>query len=149
MDSRFSDPEAHPATWEEVETILADAELYWITTVRGNGRPHVAPLVGLWHDGAFVFCTGEREQKYRNLEHAPYVAVTTGANTWQAGTDVVVEGEAVQVVGRATLQSLADTFLTKYGEATRTARPASASDSRLVTRLRRPPYDGPSACPAP
>jgi nitroimidazol reductase NimA-like FMN-containing flavoprotein (pyridoxamine 5'-phosphate oxidase superfamily) len=119
LDPRFSEETAHPAAWPDVEAQLTGAESYWITTVRADGRPHVAPLVGLWHDGTFVFCTGDTEQKYRNLEHAPYVAVTTGASTWQAGTDVVVEGVARTVSGRQRLQELADAFLAKYGEAWR------------------------------
>lgn len=36
------------------EELLAAAELYWITSVRSDGRPHVTPLVGQRcgsHDG--------------------------------------------------------------------------------------------------
>ena len=58
------------------------------------------PLVGVWHDGAFAFCTGPEEQKQRNLDANPHVAVTTGntgASGWDAGKDVVVEGTAVRV----------------------------------------------------
>ena len=58
------------------------------------------PLVGVWHDGAFAFCTGGEEQKQRNLDANPHVAVTTGstgAHGWRAGKDVVVEGTAVRV----------------------------------------------------
>ena len=46
-----------------------------------------------------MFCTGPTEQKARNLEHARFVAVTTGVNTWQDGLDVVVEGTAERVTG--------------------------------------------------
>ena len=58
------------------------------------------PLVGVWRDGAFAFCTGADEQKQRNLDANPQVAVTTGstgANGWDSGKDVVVEGTAVRV----------------------------------------------------
>ena len=51
--------------------MLEGAELYWLTTVRADGRPHVTPLIGVWHDGAVHFCTGPREQKARNLETQP------------------------------------------------------------------------------
>ncbi len=74
------------------------------------------PLIGLWRDGAFWFCTGPGEQKARNLEHETQVAVTTGTNTWADGTDVVVEGNAHRVTDRARLQELADAYLAKYGE---------------------------------
>ena len=47
FDSRFSDPEASATPWAEAERALAEAELYWLTTVRADGRPHVTPLIGL------------------------------------------------------------------------------------------------------
>jgi nitroimidazol reductase NimA-like FMN-containing flavoprotein (pyridoxamine 5'-phosphate oxidase superfamily) len=95
--------------------VLDNAELYWLTTVRADGRPHVTPLIGVHEDGAVHFCTGLAEQKARNLEHSSKVAVTTGNNTWAKGLDVVVEGTAVRVVDRDALQRLADAYEAKYG----------------------------------
>ena len=114
LDTRFSEATEAPP-WPTVDAALTDAELYWITTVRADGRPHVTPLVGLWADDTFVFCTGPAEQKARNLEHRAAVAVTTGVNTWHDGLDVVVEGVAERVTGRAVLQKLADGYRDKYG----------------------------------
>jgi PPOX class probable F420-dependent enzyme len=116
IDPRFGDPTASPPSWADVEQLLAGAELYWLTTVRADGRPHVTPLVGVWTDGVFAFCTGVGEQKQRNLTRSPLVAVTTGTNTWQAGTDVVVEGRAERVLGRDRLKPLADAWVAKYGK---------------------------------
>jgi general stress protein 26 len=116
IDRRFSDPSAEPTPWGTTERALEGAELYWISTVRADGRPHVTPLVGLWHDGAAHFCTGLREQKYRNLEHNPNVAITTGTNSWAQGLDVVVEGTVRQVTDNAELQRIADAYVAKYGE---------------------------------
>ncbi len=116
IDSRFSDPTATAPAWESVEALLDDAELYWLTTVRSDGRPHVTPLVGIWRDGRFVFCTGAGEQKHLNLQHSPLVAVTTGSNGWQSGTDVVVEGAAERITGRERLRPLAEAWLHKYGD---------------------------------
>jgi Pyridoxamine 5'-phosphate oxidase len=115
IDSRFSDPNAGPTPWVEAVRVLEKAELYWITTVRPDGRPHVTPLIGLLHDGAMHFCTGLREQKARNLEHSPKVALTTGNNTWNKGLDVVVEGNALRVSDQQALQELADAYESKYG----------------------------------
>jgi len=115
VDDRFSQPEADATTWDEVVDVLTRAELYWITTVRAEGRPHVTPLIGAMHDGAMHICTGLREQKARNLETNDAVALTTGNNTWAAGLDVVVEGRAVRVTGRDALQPVADTIEAKYG----------------------------------
>jgi nitroimidazol reductase NimA-like FMN-containing flavoprotein (pyridoxamine 5'-phosphate oxidase superfamily) len=116
VDTRFSDPSAGPTAWADAERVLVDAELYWLTTVRADGRPHVTPLIGVFHDGALHFCTGRREQKHRNLDANPRVALTTGANAWAAGTDVVVEGTAVPVTAHDELHALADAYVAKYGE---------------------------------
>ncbi|HEY4277972.1 MAG TPA: pyridoxamine 5'-phosphate oxidase family protein [Conexibacter sp.] len=115
IDRRFSDPSAGPTAWADAQRSLAEAELYWLTTVRADGRPHVTPLIGVLADGAMHFCTGPDEQKARNLGHHREVALTTGTNSWNAGLDVVVEGAAVRVTGRATLQRLADAIEAKYG----------------------------------
>jgi hypothetical protein len=117
IDSRFSDPAAGPTPWSDAVRVLEGAELYWLTTVRVDGRPHVTPLIGVAEDEAVHFCTGLREQKARNLEHSSRVALTTGNNTWAAGLDVVVEGAAVRVSDRDALQRLADAYERKYGGA--------------------------------
>ena len=115
IDSRFSDPDAGPTPWSAAAQALERAELYWLTTVRADGRPHVTPLIGVAQDGAVHFCTGLREQKARNLEARREVALTTGNNTWARGLDIVVEGTAVRVTDRDALQSLADAYEAKYG----------------------------------
>ena len=105
LDTRFSEA-SEPVGWQQVSDALAAAELYWLTTVRKDGRPHITPLVGAWVDDAFVFCTGPEEQKAQNLGHSTSVAVTTGVNTWNDGLDVVVEGDAERVTGRDVLTKL-------------------------------------------
>src|ERR687893_492481 len=110
FDGRFSDPEAAPTPWADAERVLEASELYWLTTVRADGRPHVTPLIGVLEDDAMHFCTGLGEQKARNLEHSDRVALTTGNNAWAQGLDVVVEGRAVRVVDRDRLQRLADAY---------------------------------------
>ena len=115
IDRRFSDPSAEPTPWATTEAALTAAELYWITTVRADGRPHVTPLVGLAEDATVYFCTGLREQKARNLEQNPQVVLTTGTNAWAHGLDVVVEGTAVRITDNDELQRLADAYEAKYG----------------------------------
>ena len=119
IDPRYGDASATPPPWSEIERRLTDAQLYWIVTVRPDGRPHAVPLVGVWHDGAFAFCTGAEEQKHRNLEGDPRVAVatgSTGAGAWDGGREVVVEGTAVRVRDHDALQELADAWSAKYGD---------------------------------
>jgi len=116
FDSRFSDPAAEATPWEEARAALERAELYWLTTVRADGRPHVTPLIGVHHDGAVHFVTGTGEQKFRNLAHSRKVALTTGTNTWAEGLDVVVEGEAVRITDTAELERIAEAIEAKYGD---------------------------------
>jgi general stress protein 26 len=114
LDSRFSDPDAEPTSWDDAVRALESAELFWITTVRADGRPHVTPLVAVWLDGAIHFCTGAAEQKAVNLRTNPHVILTTGCNSWDHGLDVVVEGDAVQVTDDETLKRLAEAWRTKW-----------------------------------
>ncbi len=119
IDPRYGDASATAPPWNDIERLLADAQLYWIITVRADGRPHAVPLVGVWHEGAFAFCTGAEEQKQRNLDSNPQVAITTGstgANGWDRGKDIVVEGTAVRVTNAEALQALAAAWFAKYGE---------------------------------
>ncbi len=85
LDQRFSEA-TEPTTWPAAAAALQAAGLYWLTTVRGDGRPHVTPLVGVWTDDAFVFCTGPSEQKARNLQAGAAVVSqpepTRGMRAW-------------------------------------------------------------------
>jgi nitroimidazol reductase NimA-like FMN-containing flavoprotein (pyridoxamine 5'-phosphate oxidase superfamily) len=114
LDSRFSDPNAVATEWEETRRKLEQAELFWISTVRENGRPHVTPLVAVWLDDAIYFATGETEQKAVNLRANANVILTTGCNEWDGGLDVVVEGEAVRVTDEEILERLAEAWKTKW-----------------------------------
>jgi general stress protein 26 len=114
IDPRFSDPEAAATEWSETLRIISDAQLFWISTVRASGHPHVTPLVAVWLDGALHFTTGAQEQKALNLSANPHVALTTGCNSWQDGVDVVVEGVAAQVTDHARLTRLAEAWRAKW-----------------------------------
>ena len=94
--------------------MLEAAELFWISTVRRDGRPHVTPLPAVWNADRLHFCTGAGEQKAVNLAGNPHVALTTGSNRWKEGLDLVVEGDAVQVTDDARLRTLADLWRSKY-----------------------------------
>jgi general stress protein 26 len=114
LDARFSDEKTEPTSWDDTVRTLEAAELFWITTVRADGRPHVTPLVAVWLDGAIHFTTGAEEQKAVNLRANPHVILTTGCNTWDGGLDVVVEGEAVRTTDDAMLPRLAEAWRTKW-----------------------------------
>ncbi|HEY1484601.1 MAG TPA: pyridoxamine 5'-phosphate oxidase family protein [Micromonosporaceae bacterium] len=114
LDERFSDPAAVATSWDETRRALETAQMFWISTVRRDGRPHVTPLVAVWLDGALHFCTGTEEQKTVNIRTNPHVILTTGSNGWDGGLDVVVEGDAVRVTDDDVLRHLAEGWATKW-----------------------------------
>jgi nitroimidazol reductase NimA-like FMN-containing flavoprotein (pyridoxamine 5'-phosphate oxidase superfamily) len=114
LDRRYSDPAATAVGWDETRKALETAELFWISTVRADGRPHVTPVVAAWWNGAVWFSTGEEEQKFANLRANPQVVLTTGCNRWDQGLDVVVEGAAVLVSDDAVLARAAEAFTAKW-----------------------------------
>lgn len=111
----FSSPGAVPTEWAQARGGLRDAEVYWLSTVRPDGRPHVTTLLGVWLDGALYFCTGPGERKARNPAQNPHCILTTGRNDLADGVDLVVEGDAATVSDEAELNRVADTYESKYG----------------------------------
>jgi len=103
----FSEPGTTAPPWTAVEAVLAAAEMFWLATVRGDGRPHVTPLPAVWDDAALHVCTGSHEQKAANLGREPRCVLTAGANRFRKGLDVVVEGTAVAVTDEDRLRALA------------------------------------------
>jgi nitroimidazol reductase NimA-like FMN-containing flavoprotein (pyridoxamine 5'-phosphate oxidase superfamily) len=116
LDSDFSSPGATALPWKDAEQQLQKAEVFWVSTVRPEGRPHVVPLIAVWLDGALYFITGEGERKAKNLAKNAQVVITTGCNALSEGLDIVLEGEAVVVSEDAKLRRIADAYAAKYGE---------------------------------
>ena len=115
LDARYGDDGVAPTPWSEGRARLEAAELYWLSTVRADGRLHATPVIGVWNGDALYFCTGPDEQKAKNLAHDPHCLLTTGSNALKEGFDLVVEGEAVKVSNDAKLQQVADAYESKYG----------------------------------
>src|SRR5688500_10515774 len=114
LDPQFSSENASPTPWEKAREHLQKAEVYWLSTVRPDGRPHATSLVAVWLDGSLYFCTGQAERKAKNLAHNAHCIITTGCNILSDGLDVVVEGEAVRMIDEARLQRVADSYASKY-----------------------------------
>jgi general stress protein 26 len=109
----FSGPGAVARPWADVVDVLSTSEMFWLSTVRRDGRPHVTPLPAIWLNGALHFCAGAAEQKAKNLESNPRCILTTGTNQLHSGLDVVVEGVAVRVTDTAQLHRLAALWKSK------------------------------------
>ncbi len=122
LEPHFSSGDATMTSWAEARERLEQAEVYWLSTVRPDGRPHVTPLLAVWLEGALYFCTGQSERKARNLARNPHCVLTTGCNALnEEGLDLVVEGDAARVIDEAMLRRIAGVYESKYGSAWRFA----------------------------
>ena len=97
--------------WDEVTEQLERSRNYWVCTTRPDGRPHAAPVWGLWLDDAFYFSTGRGTAKGRNLAHNSAVAVHL-----ESGDDaVMLEGRVELIDDPATLARFDQAYGAKYG----------------------------------
>lgn len=115
LDARYSSAGASATAWSDAVAVLTKAELFWLSTVRPDGRPHVTPLLAVWVGDALYFCTGGHERKALNLAANAECVLTTGANALRDGLDIVVEGTATVTSDHDVLQRVADTYEAKYG----------------------------------
>ena len=113
LNVAFSEPGAAAAPWAEVTEVLSKSEMFWLSTVRRDGRPHVTPLPAIWLGGTLYFCTGSLEQKTANLRASPGCVLTTGSSDLRSGLDVVVEGTAVRMTDVPRLHELAAIWKSK------------------------------------
>ena len=74
----FSGPDAEPVPWSVRLERVAPADTSWLSTVRPDGRPHVAPLTAVWRGDAIWFSTGPKERKAENLGRNPSCILTAG-----------------------------------------------------------------------
>ncbi len=117
LDPQFSTPDAEPRPWSEARSTLDAAEIYWLSTVRPDGRPHVTPVAAVWIDDALVFGTGPTERKAHNLAANLKTVITTGTNQLGEGFDIVIEGDAVRLTGADVLRPVSAAFHDKYSGA--------------------------------
>jgi len=102
-----------PVSWESVVDKLDagsppapdahNARTTWLSTVNGDGSPHVTAVGALWLDGSFWFQTGSGTRKSRNIAHDRRCSIAVS----MLDADVVVEGEAERETDTATLTRLA------------------------------------------
>ena len=95
--------------WSWAEQRLKKSHNYWITTVRPDGSPHTMVVWGLWQDGRFLFSTGSKSRKSRNLDQNPRCIVCTE----HANEAVIVEGVA-EIADLAARRKLIPAYEKKY-----------------------------------
>ena len=109
--------------WSWAVERLEAARNYWICTTRRDGRPHAAPVWGLWLDDAVWFSTDRASLKARNLARDPRVVVhlESGDET------VILEGEAQEPTDADALARYVQAYEAKYG-----VRPDPASPGQVM-----------------
>ncbi len=104
--------------WSWAAERLAASRNYWVATTRPDGAPHVMAVWGLWLDDVFLFSTGARSRKARNLARDPRCVVTTeGARTAvivQGVADIVHDAAQQRVRDDALLRRFIDQYKRKY-----------------------------------
>ena len=104
------EPTAELLSWSWVADQLTRARNYWVASTRPDGRPHVAPVWGLWLDRALYFSTDPTSRKGRNLMARPDVAVHL-----ESGDDaVMLEGRVEIGVDADLLARFLDAYEVKY-----------------------------------
>src|SRR5215208_4582566 len=99
-----------PLPWSRAErqldiTVARDVT-HFLSTVRPDGRPHVAAVGALWIDGRFWFTSGDRTRKSRKLARRDECVISVKL----ADLDLVVEGTARRVTVQPTLARLAAAY---------------------------------------
>lgn len=97
-------------TWAWVEDQLRTSRNYWLCTTGADGRPHTAPVWGIWLAGRVLFSTDPRSLKARNFTARPDVVVHL-----ESGDDVVVLDGRAEQMDRDLVAEFCDTYDAKYG----------------------------------
>jgi general stress protein 26 len=96
--------------WAWATERLEQARTYWVASASAEGRPHAAPVWGLWLDDAFWFSTARGSRKGRNLAANPRAVAHL-----ESGDEVVILEGAVEEIGdRKALDRLALAYGDKY-----------------------------------
>lgn len=96
--------------WSFVDERMSRSRNYWISTTRADGRPHAAPVWGVWVDGVLYFSTGGKSVKGRNLALRPEVSVHL-----ESGDEVVIiEGRIEPISSGAELDKASQQYKAKY-----------------------------------
>jgi hypothetical protein len=95
--------------WSWAEQRLKKSHNYWITTVKPDGFPHTMVVWGLWQDGRFLFSTGNKSRKARNLQKNPNCIVCNE----HAHEAIIVEGTA-EIADVAARRKMLPVYERKY-----------------------------------
>ena len=97
--------------WSWAADRLLTARKYWICTVTDSGRPHAAPVWGVWYLHTLYFSTDPQSLKGRNLLTRGNVVVHL-----ECGDEVVIlYGHTQYFADARQVHGLPECYLEKYG----------------------------------
>ena len=97
-------------TWEWVDAEMEKSRNYWVCTTRPDGRPHAAPVWGIWLDNHLYFGSAKTAVKSRNIAHDNHVVVHL-----ESGDDtLIIEGVLVSLVDATLRKQVIKAYAKKY-----------------------------------
>ena len=104
-----NDPAKYIA-WSHADQKLKKETVYWISTSSPDGKPHSAPVWGIWENQTFYFETDPGSPKARNLVRNPRIVfhVQDGMDT------VIVKGTVEREKNSRKLETLIPKYVRKY-----------------------------------
>lgn len=106
----ISESEDGMLPWSWAKERLERSHNYMLATTRADGRPHVAPVWGLWLHDQFLFSTAETSEKAKNLRVNPACVVTTE----DLAEAVILEGVASPLTDAGRLKDFVHWYKQKY-----------------------------------
>lgn len=100
----------------QVDALVDDAVVVWLTTVRSDGQPQASPVWFVLDQGEFLIYSRPGTPRSRNIATNPRVALNLDSN--EGGDVLTIEGTARIVEGPASSEH-AD-YQRKYGARLRT-----------------------------
>lgn len=94
--------------WSRAHELLAHGPKgpmagFFLSTVRPDGRPHVAGVGAVWDDGDLFFTSGRDTRKSRNLAHNPACTISVKL----PGMDLTIDGQATRETDPTVLEKVA------------------------------------------
>jgi len=111
---RMPETRENLVSWDFVAQQMSGSRHYWISTVFPDGRPHVVPVWGIWHENRFHFEGSLQTAWGQNILKNPQIAV----HLPNADRVVILEGTAHIIkddeIDEDTWDLLDTTFQKKY-----------------------------------
>src|SRR5690348_4255529 len=97
-----------------VDQRLRAEPMIWLSSVRPDGRPHLAPVWFLWDGEHILIYSQPGKQKVRNIQHSHHVVLAL--DTADEGGDVVIIEGTAELLDPAGPTMNLSAFVEKYAE---------------------------------